>query len=129
MPNATWLNEIGWDDNGLVPVIAQDAASGEVLMFAWMNREALEKTVQTGEAVYWSRSRRKLWHKGEESGHFQTVREMRIDCDNDVILLKIDQAGGIACHTGRRSCFFKRFEAESWQDVEPVLKDPKEIYK
>ena len=124
-----WLNEVKWDEQGLVPAIAQDAQTGEVLMFAWMNREALEKTAQLGQAVYWSRSRRKLWHKGEESGHFQKVVELRTDCDNDVILLKIEQVGGIACHTGRRSCFFNRLDGEHWHDVEPVLKDPKEIYK
>jgi phosphoribosyl-AMP cyclohydrolase len=124
-----WLNEVKWDEQGLVPAIAQDAQSGEVLMFAWMNREALERTAQLGQAVYWSRSRRKLWHKGEESGHFQKVVELRTDCDNDVILLKIEQVGGIACHTGRRSCFFNRLDGEQWHDVEPVLKDPKEIYK
>ena len=125
----SWLNEVKWDDQGLVPVIAQDATSGEVLMFAWMNREALERTAQCGEAVYWSRSRRKLWHKGEESGHTQKVLEMRIDCDNDVILLKIEQTGGIACHTGRRSCFFQRYEGGQWTKADPVLKDPREIYK
>lgn len=124
-----WLNEIKWDEQGLVPAIAQDAVTGEVLMFAWMNREALEKTAQLGEAIYWSRSRRKLWHKGEESGHTQKVVEIRTDCDNDVVLLKIEQTGGIACHTGRRSCFFNKLEKNGWQDVEPVLKDPKEIYK
>jgi phosphoribosyl-AMP cyclohydrolase len=124
-----WLNEVKWDEQGLVPAIAQDAKTGEVLMFAWMNREALEKTAETGQAVYWSRSRRKLWHKGEESGHFQKVLEMRTDCDKDVVLLKIEQVGGIACHTGRRSCFFNLLKANKWQDVEPVLKDPKEIYK
>ncbi len=124
-----WLNEIKWDDHGLVPVITQDAASGEVLMFAWMNREALEKTASLGQAVYWSRSRRKLWHKGEESGHFQKVVEIRTDCDNDVILLKVEQVGGIACHTGRRSCFFQRLGEGCWHPVDAVLKDPKEIYK
>lgn len=129
MANSKWLNEVKWDDSGLVPVIAQDAATGDVLMFAWMNREALERTMQGGEAVYWSRSRRKLWHKGEESGHTQKVLEIRVDCDNDVILLKVEQRGGIACHTGRRSCFFQRLEDGQWQEVEPVLKDPKEIYK
>jgi phosphoribosyl-AMP cyclohydrolase len=123
------LNEIRWDDQGLVPVIAQDAASGEVLMFAWANREALEKTATLGQAVYWSRSRRKLWHKGEESGHFQKVVEIRTDCDNDVVLLKIEQVGGIACHTGRKSCFFQRLEDGCWEAADPVLKDPKEIYK
>jgi phosphoribosyl-AMP cyclohydrolase len=124
-----WLNEVKWDEQGLVPVIAQDAASGEVLMFAWMNREALEKTEAIGQAVYWSRSRRKLWHKGEESGHFQKVVEIRTDCDNDVVLLRIEQVGGIACHTGRKSCFFQRLDDGCWEPVEPVLKDPKEIYK
>jgi phosphoribosyl-AMP cyclohydrolase len=124
-----WLNEIKWDEHGLVPVIAQDAASGEVLMFAWMNRDALAKTVELGEAVYWSRSRRKLWHKGEESGHVQKVVDIRKDCDDDVILLKVEQGGGIACHTGRRSCFYNRLETDKWLAVEPVLKDPKEIYK
>jgi len=124
-----WLNEVKWDEQGLVPAIAQDAQTGEVLMFAWMNREALEKTAQTGQAVYWSRSRRKLWHKGEESGHFQKVVELRTDCDRDVVLMKIEQVGGISCHTGRRSCFFNKLDAETWQDVEPVLKDPREIYK
>jgi phosphoribosyl-AMP cyclohydrolase len=125
----SWLNDVKWDEQGLVPAIAQDAQTGEVLMFAWMNREALEKTAQLGEAVYWSRSRRKLWHKGEESGHTQKVVEIRTDCDNDVILLRIEQTGGIACHTGRRSCFFNKLEGTVWHDVEPVLKDPKEIYK
>jgi len=124
-----WLNDIKWDEQGLVPVIAQDAASGEVLMFAWMNREAMEKTAAIGQAVYWSRSRRKLWHKGEESGHFQKVLEIRTDCDNDVVLLKIEQVGGIACHTGRKSCFFQQLKEGGWEPVEPVLKDPKEIYK
>lgn len=129
MPSSKWLNEVKWDEQGLVPVIAQDAQTGEVLMFAWMNREALETTAETGQAVYWSRSRRKLWHKGEESGHFQKVLEMRTDCDKDVVLLKIEQVGGIACHTGRRSCFFNQLKTDKWRDVEPVLKDPKEIYK
>ena len=124
-----WLDEVAWDAQGLVPAIAQDAASGEVLMFAWMNREALTLTAETGHAVYWSRSRGRLWHKGEESGHTQKVLELRVDCDKDVVLLKIEQIGGIACHTGRRSCFFNRLETSGWQDVEPVLKDPKEIYK
>jgi len=123
-----WLNEVKWDENGLVPAIAQDAATGEVLMFAWMNREALEKTAASGQAIYWSRSRRKLWHKGEESGHFQKVVEIRTDCDSDVILLRIEQVGGIACHTGRRSCFFNKLEQDGWRDVEPVLKDPDAIY-
>jgi phosphoribosyl-AMP cyclohydrolase len=130
---AMWLNKIKWDEHGLVPVIAQEAASGDVLMFAWMNRDALAQTVATGEAVYWSRSRKKLWHKGEESGHVQKVLEIRIDCDEDVVLLKIEQAGGIACHTGRHSCFFQKFEGVvdggDWIAVDPVLKDPESIYK
>jgi phosphoribosyl-AMP cyclohydrolase len=124
-----WLDELLWDAQGLVPAIAQDAVTGEVLMFAWMNREALALTAETGHAVYWSRSRGRLWHKGEESGHTQKVRELRVDCDKDVVLLKIEQVGGIACHTGRRSCFFNRLDGVGWHDVEPVLKDPKEIYK
>lgn len=124
-----WLNEVHWDDHGLVPVIVQEASSGDVLMFAWMNREALAKTAELGEAVFWSRSRRKLWHKGEESGHVQRVREIRIDCDNDVILLKVEQQGGIACHTGRHSCFFSRLHQDgNWEAVDPVLKDPRDIY-
>ncbi len=127
--NSQWLDEVLWDAQGLVPAIAQDAKTGEVLMFAWMNREALALTAESGHAVYWSRSRGRLWHKGEESGHTQKVLELRVDCDKDVVLLKIEQAGGIACHTGRRSCFFNRLETSGWQDVEPVLKDPKEIYK
>ncbi|MBU2477800.1 MAG: phosphoribosyl-AMP cyclohydrolase, partial [Gammaproteobacteria bacterium] len=114
---------------GLVPVIAQDAASGEILMFAWMNRESLALTVAEGRAVYWSRSRNKLWRKGEESGHVQQVKDIRLDCDKDVILLKIEQVGGIACHTGRRSCFFHRLEDQHWNAVEPVLKDPATMYK
>lgn len=128
--SAKWLNEVTWDDQGLVPVIAQEAGTGTVLMFAWMNREALARTAETGEAVYWSRSRRKLWHKGEESGHVQKVLEIRMDCDNDVILLEVEQVGGIACHTGRHSCFFQKHLADGqWAAVEPVLKDPKDIYK
>ena len=126
--NAKWLKKVRWDEHGLVPVIAQEAASGDILMFAWMNREALARTVELGEAVYWSRSRKKLWHKGEESGHTQKVLEMRLDCDEDVLLLKIEQAGGIACHTGRHSCFYQRFDGEDWQAVEPVLQDPETIY-
>lgn len=124
-----WLDDVQWTADGLVPVIAQDAATGEVLMFAWMNREALALTVQEGRAVYWSRSRNRLWRKGEESGHLQQVKDIRLDCDKDVILLKVEQLGGIACHTGRRSCFFHRLEDEQWQPVEPVLKDPSTIYK
>ena len=124
-----WLDEIKWDDNGLVPVIAEDAATGETLMFAWMNREALAETARRGEAIYWSRSRARLWHKGEESGHTQKVLEIRTDCDNDVLLLKVVQTGGIACHTGRRSCFFQKLDDGRWLAVDPVIKDPKEIYK
>ena len=124
-----WLNKINWSDDGLLPAIAQDAQSGEILMVAWMNREALKRTMETGEAVYWSRSRKKLWHKGEESGHTQKVLELRLDCDEDVLLMKIEQIGGIACHTGRRSCFFQKLENGQWVSVEPVLKDPHEIYK
>ncbi len=128
-----WLNRIKWDENGLVPVIAQEVGSNDVLMFAWMNREALARTAELGQAVYWSRSRKKLWHKGEESGHFQQVHEIRIDCDEDVVLLKVEQVGGLACHTGRHSCFFQRYEAGAqggaWKSVEPVLKDPESIYQ
>lgn len=124
-----WLDDIKWTDDGLVPAIAQDAVTGEILMFAWMNRESLALTVQEKRAVYWSRSRSKLWRKGEESGHVQQVKEIRLDCDKDVILLKIDQVGGIACHTGRRSCFFHRLDDRHWNAVEPVLKDPDAIYK
>jgi len=124
-----WIDEIKWTDDGLVPAIAQDATSGRVLMFAWMNREALELTVREGRAIYWSRSRGRLWRKGEESGHVQRVKELRADCDRDVILLQIEQIGGIACHTGRASCFYRRLEEGQWVDADPVLKDPKEIYQ
>lgn len=124
-----WLDEIKWTDDGLVPVIAQDAESGDIMMFAWMNRASLALSVQEGRAVYWSRSRQNLWRKGEESGYVQWIKEIRIDCDNDVVLLKIEQVGGIACHTGRRSCFYKKYENGQWLEVEPVLKDPKDIYK
>ena len=124
-----WLNKVNWTHDGLVPVIAQDKDSGAVLMVAWMNREALKRTVAGGEAVYWSRSRKKLWHKGEESGHVQKVSEIRLDCDEDVILLKVEQMGGIACHTGRHNCFFQKLDGKEWVSVEPVLKDPAEIYR
>lgn len=131
--HAKWLNKVKWDEHGLVPVIAQEVGSNDVLMFAWMNREALEKTIISGEAVYWSRSRKKLWHKGEESGHTQKVHEVRLDCDEDVVLLKVEQDGAIACHTGRHSCFFQKFESDAeggdWQAVDPILKDPNTIYK
>jgi phosphoribosyl-AMP cyclohydrolase len=132
-----WLDEVRWDERGLIPVIAQEAASGDVLMFAWMNREALQETADSGRAVYFSRSRARLWRKGEESGHVQTVHDIRLDCDNDVILLNITQLGqatgpSIACHTGRHSCFFHRYEGGQggqWVAAEPVLKDPSHIYK
>ncbi|MCC5858767.1 MAG: phosphoribosyl-AMP cyclohydrolase [Ectothiorhodospiraceae bacterium] len=123
-----WLNALAWNADGLVPAIAQDADTGEILMVAWMNRAALAATVERGEAVYWSRSRGRLWHKGESSGHTQTVREVRVDCDQDVVLLKVEQKGGIACHTGRRSCFFRRLEHGAWVEVAPVLKNPEDIY-
>ena len=122
-----WIHKIHWDENGLVPVIAQEAGSNTVLMFAWMNHDALAQTVETGEAVYWSRSRKKLWRKGEESGHTQKVIEIRTDCDEDVVLLQVEQVGGIACHTGRHSCFYQKLIAGEWQTVEPVLKE--DIYK
>ena len=128
-----WLDKVQWDANGLVPVIAQDANTGDVLMFAWKNREALAKTIETGRAVYFSRSRQRLWFKGEESGHVQRVHEVRLDCDEDVVLLKVEQISGIACHTGRHSCFFQKFEGTAdegdWVAVDPVLKDPEQIYR
>lgn len=130
---APWLDSVVFDAAGLVPAIAQDASTGTVLMVAWMNREALAETAATGRAVYWSRSRNKLWRKGEESGHVQVVHELRLDCDGDVILLKVEQIGGIACHTGRQSCFFQRLEGTPdqarWETTDPVLKDPELIYK
>ena len=125
----SWLNKVNWSEDGLVPAIAQDAVTGRVLMVAWMNREALKRTSAAGEAIYWSRSRKKLWHKGEESGHIQKVKEIRIDCDADVVLLQVEQQGGIACHTGRESCFFSRLEHGQWVEVDTVLKSPDEIYK
>jgi phosphoribosyl-AMP cyclohydrolase len=127
-----WLDEVKWDAQGLLPVIAQEVGSNDVLMFAFMNREALARTAATGQAVYWSRSRQRLWHKGESSGHFQQVHEMRLDCDHDVLLLKVTQLGhspGIACHTGRHSCFFQRYENGAWRSVDPVLVDPERIYR
>ena len=127
-----WLDTIKWDDKGLVPVIAQENATGDVLMFAWMNREALQKTAELKRAVYFSRSRDKLWFKGEDSGHVQQVHDIRLDCDNDVVLLKVTQLGhepGIACHTGRHSCFFQSLQDGQWQALDPVLKDPETIYK
>ena len=126
--NKDWLNEVKWDAAGLVPAIAQDAGDGKILMVAWMNQESLQLTAEEGKAVYWSRSRQKLWRKGEESGHQQLVSEIRLDCDNDVIVLQVEQQGGIACHTGRRSCFYQRLEGQQWVTVEQVLKDPDDIY-
>lgn len=123
-----WLAQIKWSADGLVPAIAQDAESHDVLMVAWMNRDALQETLRLGRAVYWSRSRQALWRKGEQSGHEQEIREIRLDCDNDVILLKVEQRGEIACHTGRRSCFYQRLEGRQWNVVEPVLRDPNSIY-
>ena len=128
----TWLDSVKWDRDGLVPVIAQEAHGGDVLMFAFMNREALARTAAIGQAVYWSRSRQRLWHKGESSGHFQQVHEIRLDCDGDVLLLRVTQLGhqpGIACHTGRHSCFFQRLDADQWATIEPVLEDPERIYR
>ena len=124
----SWLDEIQWTDDGLVPVIAQDHATGKVMMFAWMNHESLALSVKEGRAIYWSRSRNKLWRKGEESGHVQNIKDIRLDCDNDVILMQIEQVGGIACHTGRERCFYKQLQDNKWAEVEPVLKDPKDIY-
>lgn len=127
--SADWLDAVKWDREGLVPAIAQEADTGDVLMVAWMNREALAETARLREAVYWSRSRKRLWHKGEESGHVQEVLDIRLDCDNDVVLLKVRQRGGIACHTGRHSCFFSRLNGDQWEAVDPVLKNPEEIYR
>ena len=129
----TWLADVSFDDSGLVPAIAQDAHTGDILMVAWMNRESLQETAATGRAVYWSRSRKRLWRKGEESGHQQIVHELRLDCDGDVVLIKVDQKGGIACHTGRASCFYRKLDGQDdgaqWQITDPVLKDPELIYK
>ena len=124
-----WLDAIKWTDDGLVPVITQEAGTGKVLMMAWMNREALTKTAELGQAVYWSRSRQRLWFKGEESGHVQIVQDIRLDCDADVILLSVEQLGGIACHTGRHNCFYRSLQNGEWVTVDPVLKDPDQIYK
>ncbi len=123
-----WLDQVKWNDDGLVPVIAQETVTGQVFTLAWMNRESLALTLETGHAVYWSRSRQKLWHKGETSGHQQQVKSIRIDCDYDAVLLEVEQLGGIACHTGRHHCFYLRFENNEWVSADPVLKDPKEIY-
>ena len=124
-----WLNKVNWAHDGLVPAVAQETVTGRVLTLAWMNREALKKTVQTGEAHYWSRSRKRLWHKGEQSGHVQKVRSVRMDCDQDVILIEVEQLGGIACHTGRHSCFFHKLIDGEWVETDPVLKDPSAIYQ
>jgi len=125
---SNWLDEVLWTEDGLVPAIAQDAETGDILMMAWMNRESLQLTVEEGQAVYWSRSRGKLWRKGESSGHQQVLKDIRLDCDADVILLKVEQKGGIACHTGRRSCFYRTLQDGEWVSAEPVLKDPDAIY-
>lgn len=127
-PSLPWLEALKWDADGMIPAIAQDAGSGRVVMFAFMSRDSLVESIRSGNAVYWSRSRRRLWRKGEESGHFQKIRSIRTDCDGDVLLLAIEQVGGIACHTGRESCFFNALEGERWVPADPVLKDPKEIY-
>lgn len=126
--NPDWLDAIRWTEDGLVPAIAQDAETGDILMMAWMNRESLRLTAEEGQAVYWSRSRGKLWRKGETSGHQQVIRDIRLDCDEDVILLKVEQKGGIACHTGRRSCFYRSLKDGQWVSVDPVIKDPDAIY-
>jgi phosphoribosyl-AMP cyclohydrolase len=123
-----WLDEVPWDAQGLVPVVTQESSTGRVLTLAWMNREALAESARSGQAVYWSRSRHRLWRKGEQSGHAQRIVEIRLDCDADAILLRVDQAGGIACHTGRESCFFRKLENGRWVSTDPVLKDPKLIY-
>lgn len=125
---SNWLDDVCWNEQGLVPAIAQDENSGKILMVAWMNKEALQLTSETGHAVYWSRSRKKLWHKGEESGHQQIIKDIRLDCDEDVILLSVEQKGGIACHTGRERCFYRRLDNQQWVTTEPLLKDPKTIY-
>lgn len=127
-PAETWLDAVRWDERGLAPVVAQDAASGRVLTLAWMNRAALAETLRSGQAVYWSRSRGTLWRKGEESGHVQRIVEVRLDCDADAILLRVEQVGGIACHTGRERCFYLKLEDGRWVETDPVLKDPAEIY-
>lgn len=129
MTKDAWLNKVHWTEEGLVPVIAQESGSGKVLMFAWMNREALKRTAESGEAHYWSRARKKLWHKGEESGHVQKVKEIRMDCDEDVLLILVEQLGGIACHTGRQHCFFQKLDDKAWVVTDPVLKSPEEIYR
>jgi phosphoribosyl-AMP cyclohydrolase len=127
-PIEPWLKKVNWSHDGLIPVIAQEVGTNKILTLAWMNRDALRLTAENGEAVYWSRSRKKLWRKGEESGHVQHVREILLDCDQDAVVLKVEQTGGIACHTGRHSCFFLRLDGNEWVENEPVLKDPKDIY-
>ena len=127
-PGRFWLDALKWDDNGMIPAIAQDVASGRVVMFAWMNRASLEESIRTGHAAYWSRSRQRLWRKGEESGNFQKLVSVRADCDGDVLLLAVEQVGGVACHTGRESCFFLELQGERWVATDPVLKDPREMY-
>ena len=124
----SWLDDIKWDKDGLVPAIAQETGTGKILMMAWMNKESLELSVNEGRAIYWSRSRSKLWRKGEESGHVQTIKDIRLDCDNDVVLLEVEQLGGIACHTGRHNCFYKQLQDKQWVEVESVIKNPDEIY-
>lgn len=128
MTNIDWLDEVKWDEKGLVPVISQDTVSGQLLMMAWMNRESLHISAETQQAVYWSRSRGRLWRKGESSGHVQKIHSMRLDCDADVILLSVEQTGGIACHTGREHCFYRQLQGEQWVSTEPVLKSPDDIY-
>jgi len=128
MPD-NWLNKVNWSKDGLVPVVTQEASSNSVLMVAWMDRDALELTIETGKAVYWSRSRKRLWRKGEESGYIQKVKEIYLDCDNDVLLLTVEQVGGIACHTGRHNCFFNKLENEQWVVVAPAIADPQKIYR
>ncbi len=129
MVSEDWLDEVGWNADGLVPAVAQDGATGDVLMVAWMNREALRLTRAEGYAVYWSRSRQRVWRKGEESGHRQRVLDIRLDCDGDTVLLKVEQIGGIACHTGRHHCFFRRLSGDQWESVDPILKPPDDIYR
>lgn len=126
---SSWLDAVNWNSDGLVPAIAQDAKTGRILMMAWMNRESLQLSAERGEAVYWSRSRNKLWHKGETSGHIQKLHEIRLDCDEDVIVLQVEQLGGIACHTGRESCFYRVLKDGQWETIDPVLKDPSDIYQ
>lgn len=127
--NESWLNKINWPEDGIIPAVTQEAETGRLLMLGWMNHASLKKTLETGEAVYWSRARKKLWRKGEESGHVQKIAEIRLDCDNDAILLVVEQTGGIACHTGRHSCFFQKLDDGNWIVVDPVLKEPSEIYR